>query len=594
MQFSKITFITNFEKGCKLGGNAVKRVQDLEDNRQIAIYSRKSKFTGKGDSTGNQVEKCMETIRSHHKDIEDKDILIFEDEGYSGKNMDRPEFQSMMELCRKGRIKEIYSYKIDRMGRNVPAFLKIIEELNEYNIKFCSATEHLFDTVSPSGKVMMTILVALAQFERETLAERVHDNMVALARTGRWLGGTAPTGYRSQEVKINQDGEDKVRKLYKLDLIKEEAQKVEIIRDKFLEAGSITKVETYLLLNGIKTKNEKEYTRYAIRGILENPVYMTADEKAWEFFEENGIEVYGGKEAFDGKYGIMAYNKTVQNKNGANRVNDMSEWIIAVGKHKPIMTSHDWIKIHKMLQQNKSKTYRKPRNNIALLSGLLRCGNCGSYMRPKQLRGKTEDGDQKFYYLCELKEKSKRELCDSKNPTGNMLDEFVCNEIKKLSGNQSEFMIQLKNAKNDLRTDKQSGEDEIKQLRKAKEEKEKKIQTLVNRMADDDGDTVFHYIKDQINTLHEECNTIGRKIEEIKRQNELSNIYDSQFDIMQETLSNFGSAFDTMSLEQKRTALRLLIDEVVWDGENVHIYLFGARKDHVESDAATTGLQMNS
>lgn len=62
----------------------------------IAIYSRKSRFTGKGESIGNQVELCKEYIRSHYGESALQSIIIFEDEGFSGGNLNRPDFKRMM------------------------------------------------------------------------------------------------------------------------------------------------------------------------------------------------------------------------------------------------------------------------------------------------------------------------------------------------------------------------------------------------------------------------------------------------------------------------------------------------------------------
>ena len=64
--------------------------------RKVAIYSRKSKFTGKGESIGNQIELCKDYLQLHFPEITDDDIVIFEDEGYSGKNLIRPQFQNML------------------------------------------------------------------------------------------------------------------------------------------------------------------------------------------------------------------------------------------------------------------------------------------------------------------------------------------------------------------------------------------------------------------------------------------------------------------------------------------------------------------
>ena len=163
------------------------------------IYSRKSKYTGKGESIENQVEMCKEYLYKHIGSIDEKDIVVYEDEGFSAKNLERPMFKKMMSDSKNQKVDYIVCYRLDRISRNVSDFSSLITDLNDRNISFVSIKEQ-FDTSSPMGRAMMYIASVFAQLERETIAERIRDNMLMLAKTGRWLGGTAPTGYKSEKI----------------------------------------------------------------------------------------------------------------------------------------------------------------------------------------------------------------------------------------------------------------------------------------------------------------------------------------------------------------------------------------------------------
>ena len=152
----------------------------------IAIYSRKSKFTGKGESIGNQVELCKEYIKVHYGEEALRDAVIYEDEGFSGGNLNRPAFKEMMTAVKKRKHKAIIVYRLDRISRNISDFSGLIEELSYLNVAFISIREQ-FDTGSPMGRAMMYIASVFSQLERETIAERIRDNMHELAKTGRWL-----------------------------------------------------------------------------------------------------------------------------------------------------------------------------------------------------------------------------------------------------------------------------------------------------------------------------------------------------------------------------------------------------------------------
>ena len=102
----------------------------------------------------------------------------------------------MLKQCRQRQIRCIVCYRLDRISRNVGDFSALIDELNRLDITFNSISEK-FDTTSHMGRAMMYIASVFAQLERETIAERIHDNMLELAKDGRWLGGNPPTGYRS-------------------------------------------------------------------------------------------------------------------------------------------------------------------------------------------------------------------------------------------------------------------------------------------------------------------------------------------------------------------------------------------------------------
>ena len=385
----------------------------------IAIYSRKSRYTGKGESIGNQIDLCREYIRTHYGDAAAEHAVVFEDEGFSGGNLNRPDFKKMMTAAKDRKFKAIVVYRLDRISRNISDFSSLIEELGRLGIDFVSIRES-FDTSSPMGRAMMYIASVFSQLERETIAERIRDNMHELAKTGRWLGGTTPTGYASESVKsITVDG--KTKKACKLKLLPDEAEIIYKIFDLYEQYDSLTMTETELLRQGIKTKTGRSFTRFSIKSILQNPVYLIADKDAYQYFVDNEAELFAPESDFDGVRGVLAYNRSDQEKGRATVYNPISEWIVSVGEHPGIISSNRWIRVQESLERNKSKSYHKSRGNEALLTGLLWC-SCGSRMYPKVTGRKTADGQVVFPYMCKLKERSRRELCNVRNANGNLLD----------------------------------------------------------------------------------------------------------------------------------------------------------------------------
>lgn len=547
------------------------------DNRKFAIYSRKSKFTGKGESIGNQIELCKRYIQTHNENVSDDDIIIYEDEGFSGGNVKRPQFQLMMSELRNKKIKAVVCYRLDRISRKISDFSSMIDEFSEYDVDFVSIKEQ-FDTSSSMGKAMMYISSVFAQLERETIAERIRDNMHELARTGRWLGGVPPTGYTSTAIVGSVTIDGKPRKAYKLELIENEAALIKQIFEIFLETNSLTKTETYLLQNHITTKNGKTFSRFTIKSILQNPVYMAADNDALNYFNKQNVEVYAEEKDFNGKYGIIAYNKTLQKTGQSNKVRDMNEWIISIGKHKPIISGADWVKTQSLLEQNKSKSYRKPKSNVALLSGLLYCGNCGSYMRPKLSQRINASGEKIYSYLCETKEKSRMHNCKIKNPNGNTLDKLVCEEIKKLSENSSEFINQLKLTEKEILSNNSEYSSQLDIYKKEYEENQRQIEALVMALTKSNDTPAYDYINKEITKLDFKNKELSAKIDDLEKVSGNNTLSDMEFNLLEEILVSFSNTFDLMSIEEKRAALRTFIERIVWDGEQVHIYLFGSEE----------------
>jgi len=558
---------------------------------QIFIYSRKSKFTGKGESIENQIELCRQYIHAHYPNCSDDNIIVYEDEGFSGGNIERPRFKKMMADAKTKKVSAIVCYRLDRISRNIGDFAKLIDELNTLQIAFISIKEH-FDTSSPMGRAMMYISSVFSQLERETIAERIRDNMHELSKTGRWLGGASPTGYASESIEnVTLDG--KTKKACKLKVLPDEADIIKKIFAKFSEANSLARTETWSIQSGYKTKNGKYFSRFAIKNILTNPVYMIADADAYNYLIENEVDLFSDKSTFDGKHGVMAYNRTVQTPGKATVYRPMNEWIVSVGKHTGLISGATWVHTQKLLEQNRSKSYRKPRSNTALLSGLLYCGDCGDYMRPKLSKRLDPYGEQIYAYLCSMKEKSRSHICQMKNVNGNILDKAICEEIKKLGEDNSEFILQLKAMKKHLEGNNEEYSESLERLRIALTENDKEISALVASLTKASATPAEDYILKQIDDIHHKGEIIKRRISELENittGHELSSI---EFDVIRQMLASFRDTLEDMNVEQKRAALRAFVKKVIWDGENVHLYLFGS-DEGAGIDLPFDGLLLNN
>ena len=504
--------------------------------KQFAIYSRKSKFTGKGESIENQIEMCKKYISDHYGKEYADSAYVYEDEGYSGKNLKRPQFKRMIEDSKKIKIDAIVVYKLDRISRNVADFSKLIDDLFKRDIAFISVTEKDFDGSTAMNKAMMYISSVFAELERETIAERIRDNMHELAKSGRWLGGTTPTGFESESI-IHESTSGKAHTSCMLKPIPEEIVIVKLIFDKFIEVNSLSQTEQFLMNNGYTSKNGKRFSRFAIRAILTNPVYCTADEDMYNYLTQNDADLFSEKSAFDGVHAIMAYNKTKQTQGQANKVKPLSEWIVAVGKHEGIISGAKWVQVQNMLDLNKSKSYRKPRSNTALLSGVLRCAECGDYMRPKTSGRLTADGEPAFVYLCSIKEKSKSHLCHVKNVNGNKIDAEVIKAIKDSQKTNSDALKQIAALKKQLSSANDNYEEEKVVIKDKIKVNENEINLRVDKFIKAQDAFIEEKIKAQISELRTENERLNSRLEELDALTQQNNLSALEFDVISKKLS---------------------------------------------------------
>lgn len=142
---------------------------------------------------------------------------VYIDEGYSAKDLKRPHFQRMITEVKKGPIDVVLVYRLDRLTRSVSNLYEILQELDNYNCKFKSATE-VYDTTNAMGRLFITLVAAIAQWERENTAERVRMGMEKKVKLGSWKGGTPPYGYKATggELIVDKEEAKTVREIFKL------------------------------------------------------------------------------------------------------------------------------------------------------------------------------------------------------------------------------------------------------------------------------------------------------------------------------------------------------------------------------------------
>ncbi|RHR27093.1 recombinase family protein [Clostridium sp. AF19-22AC] len=542
----------------------------------IYIYSRKSKWTGRGESVENQIAMCREYMLYNIEGADKAEIVEYEDEGYSGKNTNRPQFQKMMSDIKKGQCDYLVCYKLDRLGRNIADLANLIETLNKLNVSFISIKER-FDTSTPIGKAMIYFAGVLAQMEREQIAERVRDNMIMLARKGRWLGGNTPLGFRAEaEEKININGKNK--KCFRLKEDAEDMKITKFIFQEFLEKQSLVGIVKYFLSHGMLTKRGKEYTTTTIKDILTNPVYCTADQDAYKYFWDLGCQVCMDEEEADGRYGLISYAKTSSSQY-KNQDNPPEKWIIALGRHKGIISGKDFVKIQKILKQNSSKgdSWHKPQNPVALLSGLLYC-SCGHAMRPKNYSTAqvTENGDRKFSYLCPYKDLTHGEKCSVPNVQGNTLDRLVCEEVLSYTDKNSNIGIMLERAKKRIMESKTDKVTEGEVLEQEIIKRKKEVKNLITAIAKSGNEEFIKQIEEEITRLNEECAAFEKERGNLGEEKCGMQGDQQQIEFVMEQLSSFKALFPALSVVEKREYLHMILERVVWDGEEAHIFIYGS------------------
>ena len=472
-------------------------------------------------------------------DREEMEIVdIYEDAGKSGKSIEgRPAFKQMLFDIENGlEIDYILVYKLSRFGRNAADILNSLEHVQAFGVNLICIEEGI-DSSQTSGKLLISVLSAVAEIERENIIEQTMNGRKEKARQGGWNGGFAPYGYylKDKQLFIQED----------------ESEAIRIIFDKYVNDNmGFYKIANYLNLQGIQKIKRNNgtlslWSTHIVKTIIDNPIYC-------------------GKIS----YGRRVREKVKGSKNEYKQI-PQDNYIIAEGQHEAIISEKLWNAAHEKRKITGVKSPSKiGRDRAHLLSGILKCPKCGGPMYTNKHAWTNKDGTYKeiYYYVCSKSRTARGKSCDYKSMLKKTdIEPLVIEAIRELIKNQdfaeeiksrigkeidtSTLNRELKNYESKLREvdiNKARLENEIDSLPEDTRFRERKVHDMTLR---------FDGLYDIIVELEEKIDDVKLRRKAVEQDAiTLENIYT--------LLANFDRIYDKISDEEKKSLISSLIKEI--------------------------------
>lgn len=449
---------------------------------------------------GYSLEAQRERLLKEAKHRGMKVIREFSDEGKSGKNIKgRPDFQRMMDMIQAGtdKVDYVLVFKLSRFGRNAADTLNSLQFMEDFGVNLLCVEDNI-DSAGASGKLMISVLAAVAEIERENIKEQTQAGREQKARNGLWNGGQAPYGYK---LEFNEKLGCKA-----LVVNEEESSLIRLIFDKYCNTNlGISVVAKWLNDNNYRKKVRQNsilelISASFVKRVLDNPVYM-------------GKIVYGRRrnEKIDGTRN--EYHVVKQ---------DADSYELYDGQHEAIISEKDWYYAHEKRSKNafkREKTHSL--EHFHILSGLVKCPVCGGKMYGVVNRKQKKDGSGDFYtdmwyYLCKNNKNQTGTACSFKKHIRQDVVDQEVEAIVKWVLKDSDFranVLKRVGSSDDLSGLLETEDRLTKELQKL-ETKKKKLLSKTNALdADDDAyDDLYDDLQSVLKSQYADIKTVNEQL----------------------------------------------------------------------------------
>ena len=466
----------------------------------------------------------------------------YEDAGKSGKSIEgRIEFSRMMDDIQSGKdgVSFVLVFKLSRFGRNAADVLSTLQIMQDFGVNLICVEDGI-DSSKDTGKLMISVLSAVAEIERENIRIQTMEGRIQKAREGGWNGGFAPYGYTLENGQLL--------------LNEEEAEAIRVIFDQYINTDvGANGLAKYLENHGVRKiqrQNGKNqlFDAALIRKILKNPVYC-------------GKISYGRRRT-----------EKVHGTRNEYRLVEQDDYLIVDGLHEGIVSEELWQSAQvKLLSQAKKYEHvnRGKNTKVHLLSGIVKCPICGAGMYGnKSIKHKSDGTKYKdfFYYGCKHRTMTRGHKCDYKRQIHEeLLDNAVAEVIVKLVSNPkfASMMQEKIGMKVDTTAIEQEIENYEKQLRQSYSIKSKLMEEIDFLDPDDK-----HYIKrksdldDRLYKMYDKIEDVESQLIAVRAKKTVIEAEKLTGDNIYKVLIYFNKLYSVMDELEKRQLMEALISEV--------------------------------